>query len=81
MVGICHGARIRHRFPITAGPPPTAPVRAESRRDAGNNLLFAMACHGLGDDTAAGEALGKALAVNRADPWAVDLARELAGGG
>ena len=53
----------------------------QARRDAENNLLLALACHGLGDDTAAGEALGQALAVNRADPWAVDLARELAGGG
>ena len=49
----------------------------QARRDAENQLLLALALHGLGDMRGAREALEKSLAFNRADQRAVDLAAEL----
>ncbi len=50
----------------------------QSRRDAENNLLIALARHGLGEKSAARTALAKALAFTNADQRATDLSRELA---
>ena len=49
----------------------------QRRRDAENQLLIALACHGLGDRDGALDALNKVLEFNRADPVAVGLMREL----
>jgi len=49
----------------------------QARRDAENQLLVALAWHGLGDDDGTRTALNKVLDFNRADPVAADLQRKL----
>jgi tetratricopeptide (TPR) repeat protein len=49
----------------------------QARRDAENQLLLALAYHGLGQTDAARTALDQTLAFTRADQRAVDLQREL----
>jgi tetratricopeptide (TPR) repeat protein len=49
----------------------------QARRNSENQLLLALAYHGLGDDSAARETLKNTLAFSHADQRAVDLEREL----
>jgi tetratricopeptide (TPR) repeat protein len=49
----------------------------QARRDAENNLLLAMAHHGLREASAARSAVAKTLAFTRSDQRAADLLREL----
>ena len=50
----------------------------QARRDAEHHLLSALACHGLGESSAARKSLAKALAFSNTDQRASDLATELA---
>lgn len=49
----------------------------QQRRDAENQLLLALACHGLGDVDGARAALDAVMRFNRADPLAVELLKEV----
>jgi len=48
----------------------------QQRKDAGSQLLLALACHGLGDTAGVRQALDAVMAFNRADALAVELGRE-----
>ena len=50
----------------------------QSRRDAENHLLIALACHGQGDIESAKSNLKETLSFTNADQRAADLAAELA---
>jgi tetratricopeptide (TPR) repeat protein len=49
----------------------------QARRDAENQLLIALACHGLGDPAGATAALEQTLAFTNSDQRAADLVAEL----
>lgn len=48
----------------------------QQRKDAGSQLLLALACHGLGDTAGVREALDAVMAFNLADALAVELGGE-----
>lgn len=51
----------------------------QERKNAESHLFIALACHGLGEDDAAREALARVFAFTNADPHAHQLAKRLDG--